>query len=85
MRVTAYPGAGEFLAATRAALEENEAANNLMLGVCLRLRQHPERIKQPPFPATVDDERNPISNHIYQSIGYRPVCDIHEILFSATQ
>lgn len=57
MRVTAYPGAGEFLAATQAALEENEAANNLMLGVCLRLQQHPERIKQPPFLATVDDEK----------------------------
>ncbi len=56
MRVTAHPSADEFLAVTRPALEENEAANNLMLGVCLRLQQYPERIKQQPFLATVGDE-----------------------------
>lgn len=56
MRVTAHAGAGDFLAVAQPALEENEAANNLMLGVCLRLQQHPERIKHPPLLATVGDE-----------------------------
>ena len=56
MRVTDHASAGDFLATAQPALEENEAANNLMLGVCLRLQQHPERIKHPPFLATVGDE-----------------------------
>jgi hypothetical protein len=28
------------------------------------------------------DLANPISNHIYQEIGYRPVCDTNEMIFS---
>ncbi len=30
------------------------------------------------------DQKNPTSNHIYQEIGYRPVCDMNEYLFEET-
>jgi predicted GNAT family acetyltransferase len=53
----AYPDASAFLARTQKALEADEAANGLMLGICLRLEQFPERIKTPPYFATVEDER----------------------------
>jgi hypothetical protein len=36
-------------------LEQNEAANNLMLGIAVRLHEFPERIKTPPYLATVED------------------------------
>jgi uncharacterized protein len=31
----------------------------------------------------VTDLANPVSNSIYQKIGYRPVCDFTEYLFAA--
>jgi uncharacterized protein len=37
MHLTVYPTAADYLAKTQAVLERNEVANNLMLGVCLRL------------------------------------------------
>ena len=45
--------AAEFLHETQATLEENEAANNLMYGLALRLQRYPERIKTPPYFAVV--------------------------------
>jgi predicted GNAT family acetyltransferase len=65
MRTKAYPDAAAFLQDTRAALEVNEAANNLMLGVCARLARqaqaaHPardrEQDKPDPYLKTVQDE-----------------------------
>ncbi len=53
MNLTIYPTAGEFLSAARTALEQNEAANNLMYGLALRAEQYPERIKSPHFYAAV--------------------------------
>ncbi len=55
MRLTTYADPGDFLAAAQAALESREAANNLMLGVCLRLVHQPERIHTPPLLVTVHD------------------------------
>jgi len=54
MIFTRYPTAGPFLARTQAALECHEAANNLMIGVAVRLQEHPDRIKTPPYLATVE-------------------------------
>ncbi len=51
--LTRHPDAVAFLSQTQAALLEHEAANNLMLGLCLRLKRHPERIERPPYFATV--------------------------------
>lgn len=48
--------AAEFLAIARAALEANEAANNLMYGLALRLEAYPERIQTPPYFAAVQAE-----------------------------
>lgn len=48
-----HANAGDFLAATQAALEKNEAANNLMLGLALRMVKYPERIRTQPYLATV--------------------------------
>lgn len=55
MKATIYATAGEFLKKAQAHLEANEAANNLMIGLCLRLQKHPERIERQPHFATVED------------------------------
>ena len=36
-------------------LEQHEAANNLMIGIAVRLHELPDRIKTPPYLATVED------------------------------
>lgn len=54
MQLTRYQSAPAFLARAQAWLEQNEAANNLILGIAVRLAQHPDRIKQPPYLATVE-------------------------------
>jgi predicted GNAT family acetyltransferase len=51
---TQYANADAFLHAAQSALMQNEAANNLMLGVCLRLRDYPERIKAAPLLFTIE-------------------------------
>ena len=56
MKVRTYVDAEGFLGRTQAALESSEAANSLMLGVCLRLKQDPEGVKTPVCLKTVDDE-----------------------------
>jgi len=53
MTLTTYRDAADFLQATQAVLEKNEAANNRMLGICLRLKQFPESAKIAPYLATV--------------------------------
>jgi len=57
MKVRSYVDAESFLRSTQAELESNEAANSLMLGVCLRLVRYPERVKTPPCLKTVEDEK----------------------------
>jgi predicted GNAT family acetyltransferase len=59
-----YQLASEFLEKTQEALEGNEAANNLMLGICFQLKRlaeknepPPYRITAPPYLTTVEDER----------------------------
>lgn len=52
MNVTTYGKASEFLLAAQAYLEEREVANGLMLGLCHRLIQFPERIETDPYFAT---------------------------------
>mgnify|MGYP001102071630 CR=1 FL=1 len=56
MRVcaTTYQTAGEFLGRTQAVLEEREAENSLMLGLCLRMNRFPEQIKNAPYFVTVE-------------------------------
>jgi predicted GNAT family acetyltransferase len=56
MQLTIHPNADDFLQHTQAALEEDEVANNLMLGVAMRLQRSPELIKTPPYLATVSDD-----------------------------
>jgi uncharacterized protein len=53
MILKTFQTAGEFLKESQAILEENEAANNLMYGLALRLQRYPERIKTPPYFAVV--------------------------------
>ena len=57
MIATTYQNAGDFLAKTQTSLETNEAANNLLLGTCIRLQNHPNRNQSPPYLVTVEDER----------------------------
>jgi len=56
MIATTYQNASEFLLKTQETLEKKESANNLMLGICFRLKRFPERIKAKPYFITVDDE-----------------------------
>lgn len=56
MQLTTYPSAVGFLAHTRDVLQQDEVANNLMLGVALRLAAAPEEIKSPPYLATVEHD-----------------------------
>jgi hypothetical protein len=44
-----YANVESFLTNTQVELESNEAANSLMLGVCLRLMRSPEQVKTPPI------------------------------------
>ena len=53
MQFTKHATAGDFLAATQTTLEKHEAANNLMLGLALRMVKFPERIRSQPYLATV--------------------------------
>lgn len=54
MNLTRYEAANAFLARAQTWLEQNEAANNLILGIAVRLAEHPDRIKQPPYLASVE-------------------------------
>jgi predicted GNAT family acetyltransferase len=49
-----FQDAGQFLSRTQTYLEAHEAINSLMLGVCLRLARHPERISDTPYLASVE-------------------------------
>jgi predicted GNAT family acetyltransferase len=55
MILTRYETADAFLARAQAMLEQQEAANNLILGISIRLRENPERIRTPPYLASVED------------------------------
>jgi predicted GNAT family acetyltransferase len=55
MKVTIYPNADKFLAKTQAVLERNEAANNLILGLSLRVSRFLPVAQHPPYFATVTD------------------------------
>jgi predicted GNAT family acetyltransferase len=49
MNIQTFLSASEFLETARAALESNEAANNLMLGLALTAQHSPERFEIQPF------------------------------------
>jgi predicted GNAT family acetyltransferase len=57
VRTISYDNAADFLKNTQGDLEINEVANSLILGICRRLVEHPERIETPPLFKTVHDER----------------------------
>lgn len=50
-----FEDAGLFLSRAQRALESHEAQNNLMLGVALRLKAHPDWIKTRPYLAVVEE------------------------------
>lgn len=55
MEVKVYPNADDFLQETQAVLLQNEAENNLILGLSLRIQNEPSFFTAP-FLATVSDE-----------------------------
>ncbi len=55
MKLCTYRSASKFLERTQERLEQEEAFNNLLLGTCLRLRRRTNRLKAPPYFATVED------------------------------
>jgi len=54
MHLLNFPDANQFLNRAQHYLEAREAVNSLMLGTCLRLAYHPERITETPYFATVE-------------------------------
>ena len=56
MEIRSYTDAARFLRHTQVALEANEAANSLMLGICGQLVRNPERFKATPCLKTVEDK-----------------------------
>jgi hypothetical protein len=56
VHLTTYLTPDDFLHDTQTDLVRNEAANNLMLGIALRIKSRPERFKGQPYFATVMDE-----------------------------
>lgn len=54
-----FPDADAFLAHAREALEADEIGNSLMLGICLRMKERPERVKTAPYLRIVEDDSNP--------------------------
>jgi uncharacterized protein len=57
MILKTFQSASEFLKETQPTLDENEAANNLMYGLALRMQRQPERIQIPPYYAVVRRKR----------------------------
>jgi uncharacterized protein len=55
MIITTYPNANKFLAKTQAALEKNEAVNNLILGLSLRLSHFLPAAQHSPYFATITE------------------------------
>lgn len=55
MILTRYQTADVFLARAETALEQHEAANNLMLSIAIRLREYPQQLKHSPYLATVEE------------------------------
>jgi uncharacterized protein len=56
MQLTLHRNAGDFLARVQAELEQDEVANNLMLGIALRLQSSLDLVNPQPFLATVADQ-----------------------------
>jgi predicted GNAT family acetyltransferase len=56
MEIITYTHAAEFIARTRPLLLENEAANNVMIGVSEGIIRNPTRYRFPPYLATIEDE-----------------------------
>ncbi|MBN1220936.1 MAG: GNAT family N-acetyltransferase [Anaerolineae bacterium] len=54
MSATTYSNAEAFLQTTQKFLEENEAANSLLLGICFWLKHNPDRVKTTPYLMTVE-------------------------------
>ncbi len=54
MDLIVYRQAGDFLRKAQAFLEEREAENNLMLGLCMRMANSEKEIEPAPYFATVD-------------------------------
>jgi hypothetical protein len=54
MFLTRHRTAAGFLACAQNVLERQEAANNLILSIALRLSEHPDRVKVVPYLATVE-------------------------------
>ena len=55
MQLTIYEQVGPFLQRVRDELEEQEVRNCLLLGIALRLQQHPETVSRQPYLATIED------------------------------
>jgi uncharacterized protein len=60
MNLKTYTDPAKFLELAQPFLEENETANNLILGVTLRLKEMPEWTETPPYLSTIQNEEGKI-------------------------
>lgn len=56
MKLSTFSTADDFLSKAQTWLEIGQAANSLMLGIALRLKQFPEHIEHAPYLAVVEDD-----------------------------
>jgi predicted GNAT family acetyltransferase len=56
MNLTTYHAAATFLERVEAVLEKEEVVNGVMLGISYSLRRAANRVKTPPYLATIEDE-----------------------------
>lgn len=61
LQIQVLTDATRFLDAAQTMLERDEVTNALVLGTCLRMRQHPERVKREPFLCLVRDGDRPVA------------------------
>lgn len=61
MKLQTYSDPAAFLARAQAALEARETINNLILGVSMRLCEHPDWTDHPPYQAVIEDESGEIA------------------------
>jgi len=60
MKITTYLDVSEFLQRAQYFMEEQEVVNNLILGITMRLREHPDWIEKKPYLAVVEDGGKPV-------------------------
>jgi predicted GNAT family acetyltransferase len=72
MLLKTYENSSDFLARTQPELEKEEAANNLMIGICLRLVRDPNSYQAKPILYTVEKDRDQAAPELVLAVVQTP-------------